>query len=519
MPQRKPEPRRAARTRLAAILTALVATVAAAAFSVVALPTAAQAASAPAGGGIYTLVPGASGKCIGVAGSSTSSGALLTQAACASGSIFQEWKVVAGGGKYDLVNVGSGMCIDVPGASTTSGTQLQQWGCGAAQSNQLWSFTASSATAGKYEVVNASSAECVSDQGGSTAGNNPIVQETCSDVARMQIAFNLVGGTTGSGTQPCDIYAAGGTSCVAAYSTTRAMYSAYSGNLYQVRRASDSTTLNIGVLSTGGYADAAAQDTFCAGTTCVITEIYDQSGRGNNLTQAPPGAFSGPASGGYDNLANATAAPAIAGGHEVYGVYIVPGDGYRDNSTSGIATGDEPEGMYAVVDGTHYDNGCCFDFGNAETNSHDDGNGTMEAIYFGDDGNYTQGAGAGPWVMGDLENGMYAGNVKGSDPNDPTIDDRFTTAVIKGEANQWAIRAGNAQSGSLSTYYSGVRPDVNTSGYNPMQKQGAVILGTGGDNSISGSGTFYEGVMTSGYPSDATENAVQADIVAAGYAP
>ncbi|NUR60256.1 MAG: lectin, partial [Catenulispora sp.] len=29
--------------------------------------------------------------------------------------------------------------------------------------------------------------------------------------------------------------------------------------------------------------------------------------------------------------------------------------------------------------------------------------------------------------------------------------------------------------------------------------------------------TFYEGVMTSGYPSDATENAVQANIVAAGY--
>src|SRR6185312_14798108 len=90
-------------------------------------------------------------------------------------------------------------------------------------------------------------------------------------------------------------------------------------------------------------------------------------------------------------------------------------------------------------------------------------------------------------------------------------------AVIKGEANQWAIRAGNAQSGSLSTYFSGVRPNVNTSGYNPMRKQGAIILGTGGDNSIKGAGTFYEGVMTSGYPTDAAENEVQANIVAAGY--
>src|SRR5690349_19447879 len=82
---------------------------------------------------------------------------------------------------------------------------------------------------------------------------------------------------------PCDIYAAGGTPCVAAHSTTRALYGSYSGNLYQVRRSSDNTTKNIGVLSAGGVANAAAQDSFCAGTTCLITIIYDQSGRNNRL--------------------------------------------------------------------------------------------------------------------------------------------------------------------------------------------------------------------------------------------
>ncbi len=46
----------------------------------------------------------------------------------------------------------------------------------------------------------------------------------------------------------------------------------------------------------------------------------------------------------------------------------------------------------------------------------------------------------------------------------------------------------------MSTYYSGQRPD----GYYPMNKEGAIILGIGGDNSNSGQGTFYEGVMTSG---------------------
>jgi non-reducing end alpha-L-arabinofuranosidase len=44
---------------------------------------------------------------------------------------------------------------------------------------------------------------------------------------------------------PCDIYAAGGTPCVAAHSTTRALFTAYDGPLYQVRRASDNTTADI----------------------------------------------------------------------------------------------------------------------------------------------------------------------------------------------------------------------------------------------------------------------------------
>ncbi|OXM66070.1 alpha-L-arabinofuranosidase [Amycolatopsis vastitatis] len=314
---------------------------------------------------------------------------------------------------------------------------------------------------------------------------------------------------------PCDIYAAGGTPCVAAHSTTRALYGAYNGSLYQVRRASDNTTRDIGVLSAGGLANAAAQDSFCAGTTCLITVIYDQSGRNNHLTQAPPGGFSGPAPGGYDNLANAAAAPITIGGQKAYGVFVAPGTGYRNNNATGTATGDQPEGMYAIFDGTHYNGGCCFDYGNAERNSRDNGNGTMEAIYFGNIKVWGYGTGNGPWIMSDLENGLYSGVNAGYNANDPTINHRYLTAIIKGEANHWAIRGGNAQSGGLSTFYDGKRPNV--SGYNPMRKEGAIILGTGGDNSIGSAGTFYEGVMTSGYPSNATEDAVQANITAAGY--
>src|SRR5579884_3209453 len=310
---------------------------------------------------------------------------------------------------------------------------------------------------------------------------------------------------------PCDIYAAGGTPCVAAHSTTRALYGSYSGSLYQVRRSSDNATLNIGPVSAGGVANAAAQDSFCSGTTCLITVIYDQSGHGNNLTQAPAGG----AAGGPDNLANATAAPTTLNGSKVYGVYVATGTGYRDDSTSGIATGDQPEGEYAIFDGTHYNGGCCFDYGNAETSNNDTGNGHMEAIYFGNIKVWGYGTGNGPWIMADMENGLYSGVNAGYNANDSTINYRYTTAIIKGTANLWSIRGGNAQSGGLSTFYSGARPNV--SGYNPMHKEGAIILGIGGDNSKGSAGTFYEGVMTSGYPSDATENAVQANITAAGY--
>src|SRR4051794_33103401 len=73
----------------------------------------------------------------------------------------------------------------------------------------------------------------------------------------------LPGTSQAAGSLPCDIYGAAGTPCVAAHSTTRALYASYGGPLYQVTRASDGAATDIGLLATGGYANAAAQDTFC----------------------------------------------------------------------------------------------------------------------------------------------------------------------------------------------------------------------------------------------------------------
>jgi len=70
----------------------------------------------------------------------------------------------------------------------------------------------------------------------------------------------------------------------------------------------------------------------------------------------------------------------------------------------------------------------------------------------------------------------------------------------------------------LTTYYSGVRPGTpGSNAYYPMNKKGAVLLGNGGDNGNGSAGTFYEGVMTTGFPTEATTDAVQANIVAAKY--
>ncbi|KDR81262.1 hypothetical protein GALMADRAFT_61383 [Galerina marginata CBS 339.88] len=333
---------------------------------------------------------------------------------------------------------------------------------------------------------------------------------------RTLLALVLVCTSSFVAAAPCDIYASGGTPCVAAHSTTRALFNAYSGVLYQVQRGSDNAVTSISALSAGGVANAATQDSFCASTTCVITTIFDQSGRGNHLTQAPPGGFNGPEANGFDNLASATGAPVTLNGQKAYGVFLFPGSGYRNNAASGTAKGDAAQGMYAVFDGTHFNGACCFDYGNAETSSRDTGNGHMEAIYFGSSTTWGTGSGSGPWIMADLENGLFSGSNVHLNSGDQSIAQRFVTAVVKGEPNQWAIRGADATSGSLSSFWNGARPSV--SGYNPMSKEGAIILGIGGDNSNGAQGTFYEGVMTSGYPSDATENAVQADIVAAKYA-
>jgi non-reducing end alpha-L-arabinofuranosidase len=150
-----------------------------------------------------------------------------------------------------------------------------------------------------------------------------------------------------------------------------------------------------------------------------------------------------------------------------------------------------------------------------ETNTDDNGNGHMDAVNLGTECYFSPCTGSGPWVEADMENGLFSGG-NGSNTANAGNGTNFVTAMLKNNGQTtYALKGGDATTGGLSTWWEGALPD--TGGYTPMHQEGAIVLGTGGDNSNWSVGTFFEGVMVSGYPSDATDNAVPANITSVGY--
>ena len=94
--------------------------------------------------------------------------------------------------------------------------------------------------------------------------------------------------------------------------------------------------------------------------------------------------------------------------------------------------------------------------------------------------------------MADLENGLFAGNVHDYEGNPSQTGVEYLTAMVKGGSNGFGLKGGDAQKGPIKTLYDGPRPNH----YQPMKKQGSIILGIGGDNSDGAHGTFYEGCMS-----------------------
>jgi hypothetical protein len=328
---------------------------------------------------------------------------------------------------------------------------------------------------------------------------------------------------------PCDVYAAANTPCAAAYSTIRALRRAYTGPLYQVR--SGSSAMNTGSggmlrdigMTPEGFADTATQDAFCANTVCTVSLLYDHSGNGSHLPVAKRGRSDGGQFAAMDDFeSSATRGMMMIGSRKVYSLYMNAREGYRlMRIGTNMPLGSASQGIYWLADGTHYGTACCWDFGNVTTDPMMYA--TMNTLFFGV-AFWGRGAGSGPWMMADFEAGVWAGGTRVGDPgwgalnddhpanpNNPSLRVPFAFGALRTSTAEYALRMGDLQTATTpTTAYRGGLPK-------PMENKGGIVLGVGGDNSNNSWGTFYEGAIVAGYPTDATENAVFNNIKAVGY--
>jgi non-reducing end alpha-L-arabinofuranosidase len=336
---------------------------------------------------------------------------------------------------------------------------------------------------------------------------------------------------------PCDIYEETGTPCVGAFSTTRLLSSKYTGPIYQVRRA-DGQTKDI-PQTDDGFADSKVQDDFLGNSGGTISKLYDQSGKGNDLTVAKKGCFDGTAS-QDDNESDAKGRKVMVGGHNVYALYMKQTEGYRSNQegysgypkqvdpANGMPKNNENQGIYEVVDGKRYGTACCWNFGNGSTDNCYGPTGQMNTCFFGT-AYWGRGAGSGPWFMNDMEAGVWAGGSKPGDPgwgaldaggvrlpnnDNPSITWDYAMGISKTSTEnrqaKYCLRMGNAQSGNLVNAWDGNAPTA-------WKMEGGIILGIGGDNSNSSFGTFFEGCITAGRPSNETDAKIHQNIQNIGY--
>lgn len=383
--------------------------------------------------------------------------------------------------------------------------------------------------------------------GNSTSNDSEDKGDTVIDINTDSNAeTDEAGGTDseewGATALPCDIFETAGYPCVSAHSMVRLLRSGYTGPLYELCRGNaergpnscQGDALDIRVVE-GGYADAAAHTDFCAGRgDCTVTKLYDQAahagGPPNDLEPAPPGG----AKATPDNPAKANELPVLINGHKAYGMIIRPGIGYRAGCSgcntpigTDLAIDDDPQTIYMITSMYDTINGCCFNYGNAETTCNADGNGNAEAVYFGMGVIWGSGSGEGPWVMADLEFGLYPGwdsvgqSWDNISSNTPLLHD-FVTAVVVGDTadqnngkGRFALYGGDATQGGLEEKYDGIRPEKT--GYVPMRKQGSLVLGISGDNSNAGGGRFYEGAVVNTPLDKSTLDDLQAAVVAARY--
>src|SRR5690606_26393249 len=352
------------------------------------------------------------------------------------------------------------------------------------------------------------------------------------------------------------------------YSTIRRLRSAYTGPLYQIRVGS--SQYNIGgrrvtnpdatwngqgqnpqqtvdepgelhdiPQTADGFADASVQEALCPlGTTCTVSLLYDQSGKGNDLPVAKGGLSNGGSWAALDNFETVMddRAALTVSGHRVFALYMQARQGYRIQRVGdGMPIGHEPQGIYMLADGTRVGRACCWDFGNVSTNPASYAE--MNTLFFGE-AYWGRGNGSYPWFGADFEAGVWMGGSQAGDPgwgelnasmqqrlpntNKPSMASaKYALGFLKTNDdadNTYALRMADiATANDVHTAYRGRYPKLSYANPHGTDNKGAIVIGVGGDNSNNPFGTFYECAIVAGFPADETEQAVLQSIKAVGY--
>ena len=330
---------------------------------------------------------------------------------------------------------------------------------------------------------------------------------------------------------PGDVAKAAGTPFVAAHAMTRALFAGYSGPLFKALRVSDKQEKDIGTVAATGLVDLSALSTFCAGTSCKVTTLYDQSGNGNDMWRADDPSTNQPGTVKpcdlmdiqYWQMSDGTKVPVAV---ESGAMWKSTAQCLRNrDKTKNMPTGAKAQTEYAIFHGQYLNNNCCFNYGNTGNAVHYSGPGTLSSLNFSKITFWSQGTGNGPWPMVDFETGVYAGNTakcgsgvpssvactsSGQNPNPSVTFDIVTTLFKHNGTNHWALKTGNAKSGALS-----VNVDLAAlpTGYSPLKQEGGLGLGEGGAGDSNGTGGFSEGAVIAGETTDATDDAIQKSIV------
>ena len=339
------------------------------------------------------------------------------------------------------------------------------------------------------------------------------------------------GGTTGTSTLPGDVAKAAGTPFVAAHAMTRTLFASYTGPLFQALRVSDKQVKDIGIVASTGLADLATLSTFCSGTSCKVTTLYDQSGNGNDMWRADDPNTNQPGTNkpcdlmdiDYWQMSDGTKVPVAI---ETGAMWKSPAQCLRNrDKTKNMPTGAKPQTTYAIFHAKYLNNNCCFNYGNTNNAIAYSGPGTLTALNFSQITFWSKGTGNGPWPMVDFETGVYAGNTgkcgsgipttvdctsTGENANPSVTFDVVTTLFKHDGTAHWALKTGNAKSGALSV---NVDLPALPKGYSPLKQLGGLGLGEGGAGDSNGTGGFSEGAVMAGQTTDATDDAIQKSIV------